>query len=329
MITRLGGGFSQCTDVESFAIPTPQPGRLLVRNHFAGINGIYDQMMCFDRIDHTNTQLPSPCGVEAIGVVEQVGEGISQFKPGDCVTTSKVGHGYTTHHVIDEDQAIHIPEVDPRYLCLNPSGISAYLALHKVGELKSGDLVCVSAAAGGLGNMLTQLAIANGNTVVAVCGSDKKARWLEGLGVSRVIRYKEESVSEVLTNEYQDRIDLGLDSVGGETFDAMLENLSPFGRLVICGFSSDRLPTEKVLDERIYTRLYWKAASVRGYMNYRFAPYFAETLARLKKMMHQESIHPLVHEPMFVGLEQVAQGVETLLAGETMGKAIVDLRTQL
>ncbi len=329
MITKLGEGFSQCTEVVTIPMPSPRPGTLLVCNHYAGINGIYDQMMCFDRIDHTDTQLPSPCGVEAVGVVEAVGQGVTNFKPGDCVTTSKVGHGYTTHHVIDADLAIQIPEVDPRYLCLNPSGISAYLALHRVGELKSDDLVCVSAAAGGLGNMITQLAIANGNRVVAVCGSDAKAQWLEQLGVERVIQYKKESVVEVLSQDYQDQINLGLDSVGGVIFDAMLKNLAPFGRLVICGFSSDRLPTEKIHDERIYTRLYWKAASVRGYMNYRFSEYFAETLSELIKLMQAKSIEPLVHEPMFTGLENVGRGVETLLSGDTMGKAIVDLRSQL
>ncbi|MEM7281907.1 MAG: zinc-binding dehydrogenase [Pseudomonadota bacterium] len=329
IITKLGNTFANCTELEDFQVPAPGVGELLVRNHFAGINGIYDQMMCYDRIDHTHTRIPSTCGVEAVGVVEAVGGEVSEFSVGDCVSTVKVGNGYTTHHTIAATEAWTIPAAEARYVCLNPSGVSALLALERVGELQTSDVVCISAAAGGLGNMMTQVAIANGNHVVALCGDDKKADWLTGLGAHRVIRYRQESAAEVLSGEYKDSLDVAMDSVGGSVFDAMLDNLAPHGRLVICGFTSDRLPTEKVIDERIYTRLYWKAASVRGYMNYRFAEYFGPALEKLIEMTTQGAIKPLVHTPMLNGLESVAEGVELLLAGKTMGKAVVDLRKEL
>ena len=326
MITSLGDSFGNCTELQVFERPEPGPGQVLVRNHFAGINGIYDQMMCYDRIDHSQTELPATCGVEAVGIIERVGSGVSHLSPDMSVSTAKVGHGYTTHHVISASEVTVIPKVSPEYLTLNPSGVSALLALERVGEVSSGEVVCISAAAGGLGNMLTQLALVKKNHVIAICGDTQKAQWLSSLGVNRVIHYKEESVASVLSKEYGDAINLGLDSVGGEIFDAMLANLAPHGRLVICGFTSDRLPTKKVTQERIYTSLYWKAASVRGYMNYRFAEHAPAALARLINMTDEGEIKPLVSMPLLSGLESVADGVKRLLSGKNLGKVVVDLR---
>ena len=109
-------------------------------------------------------------------------------------------------------------------------------------------------------------------------------------------------------------------------FDALVDNLAPFGRLVVCGFTSDRVPTETVMQERIYTKLYWKAASVRGYMNYRFAEFAPAARRKLLKLFAAGEIRPLVDERVFEGLESVADAVEYLLAGDNVGKLVVDLR---
>jgi NADPH-dependent curcumin reductase CurA len=192
--------------------------------------------------------------------------------------------------------------------------------------MKSGEVVCVTAAAGGLGNILVQLAANAGNEVVAVCGSAAKAERLSSLGASRVIQYRDESVAEVIAADYKDRLDLVMESVGGELFDTLVDNLAPFGRLVVCGFTSDRVPTERVHQERIYTKLYWKAASVRGFMNYRFAAYAADARNRLLQMLERREITPLIDPRRFAGLESVADAVEHLLAGNNVGKVVVDLR---
>jgi NADPH-dependent curcumin reductase CurA len=116
-----------------------------------------------------------------------------------------------------------------------------------------------------------------------------------------------------------------LDSVGGTCFDTLVDNLAPHGRLVVCGYTSDRLPTARVQAERIYTRLYWKAASVRGFMNYRFAAFADDARKRLIAMTLDGRITPLLDSNKFIGLDSVADAVELLLAGKNLGKVVVGL----
>lgn len=325
-IQRLGEDFRACTEIIEESLSGPGPGEVLIRHHFAGVNGVYDQMMCLDRVEHTRVVPPAPTGVEAVGRVEAVGEGVTFLAVGDPVATVRAGTGYRLWQCVAETEVIPVPEIAPRVLAIVPSGVSALVALEQVAELGTDETVLITAAAGGLGHMLTQFAVRAGNHVVAVCGSREKADWLSSVGVNRVVNYRNESLTEALAADYVDRLDLVMDSVGGETFDTLVEQLAPHGRLVACGYSSDRLPTARPAQERIYTRLYWKAASVRGFMNWRFAEHAAEARARLFRMVAEGELEALVDRETFVGLEAVPDAVAHLLAGRNLGKVVVDLR---
>jgi NADPH-dependent curcumin reductase CurA len=224
------------------------------------------------------------------------------------------------------DELIRIPAAAPEVLAMIPSGVSAVLALERTGELGTGETVLITAAAGGLGSVATQWAVRAGNHVIGVCGSDAKARWLESVGVDRVVQYRREPLEQALAEEYRGRLDLVMDSVGGTVFDTLVGHLAPHGRLVVCGYTSDRLPTARVTSERIYTQLYWKAASVRGFMNYRFARYAAPARERLLQACAAGEVQALVDPRPFRGLGSVAAAVEHLLAGDNLGKIVVDLR---
>ncbi len=326
VIHRLGDSFRACTAVVSEPVRAPAAGELLVRNHFAGVNGVYDQMMCLDRVEHASVTPPADCGVEAVGVVEAVGRGVTRFAVGDAVATVRVGQAYRQYQLCPEAEATALPEATPQWLAIIPSGVSAVVALEQVGQMASNETVCITAAAGGLGHVMTQWAIAAGNHVIAVCGSDAKAQWLRSIGAVRVIQYRRESLADALNTEYPDALNLAMDSVGGVVFDALLEQLAPHGRLVVCGYTSDRLPTERVSQERIYTSLYWKAASVRGFMNYRFAAYADDARSRLSEAWGSGKFEPLVDTRRFRGLEHIADAVEWLLSGQNLGKVVVDLR---
>lgn len=326
IIQRLGSSFRDCTSIVNAPINAPADDEVVVRHHYAGVNGVYDQMMCLDKVEHTRVQPPADSGVEAAGIVEAVGSKVTSVKPLDPVVVVKAGKGYRIRQVCKAEDVIPVPSACPEVLALIPSGVSAKLALEKTGQLSTGEVVCISAAAGGLGNIAVQLAVMAGNHVIAICGNQRKADWLKSAGVDRVINYREESLREVMHHEYHDRLDLVLDSVGGETFDTLVDNLAPHGRLVVCGYTSDRLPTAKPAHERIYTRLYWKSASIRGFMNYRFAKYAPQARRKLIRLWQEGTLKPLVDNSQFEGLESVADAGEWLLAGKNLGKVIVDLR---
>ncbi|MEM7706353.1 MAG: zinc-binding dehydrogenase [Pseudomonadota bacterium] len=323
-IERVGESFRDCTQIKSTQVSEPGANEVLIRHHFAGVNAIYDQMLCADRVDHLEVKPPMAAGVEAIGTVVAAGGDVSKVQVGDAVAS--IGGGYCLYKCCDQSQVIAVPEASDRILALIPSGVSALLALELTGEMKPGDTVLITAAAGGFGNIATQLAVAAGNHVIAVCGDDRKAAWLGQQGVARVINYRRESLAEVLANEYPDALDLALDSMAGETFDTILEQLAPHGRLVVYGQSSDRLPPAKVFQERVYTRLYWKAASVRGFMNYRFAEHFPAARERLFREVARGALKPLLDTEPFIGLAAVADAADRQLAGQNLGKVFVDLR---
>ncbi len=325
-IEQLGESFRDCTRIKTLPVPEPGPSEVLIRHHYAGVNAIYDQMLCANRVDHLDVKPPMAAGVEAIGTITAVGSEVSGFQVGDPVAS--IGGGYCLYKCCDQSALIAVPEPTARILALIPSGVSALLALELTGEMKSGDTVLITAAAGGFGNIATQLAVNAGNHVVAVCGDDRKAAWLTQQGAARVINYRRESLADVLQSEYPDALDLALDSMAGETFDTILEQLAPHGRLVVYGQSSDRLPPARVTQERVYTRLYWKAASVRGFMNYRFAEHFPAARERLFREVRQGTLKPLLDAEKFTGLASVADAADRLLAGSNLGKVFVDLRPQ-
>ncbi|TQD79340.1 hypothetical protein C1H46_035114 [Malus baccata] len=108
----------------------------------------------------------------------------------------------------------------------------------EAGQMESGKVVLVTAAAGGTGQFAVQLAKLAGNTVVATCGGAEKAKHLKELGVDRVIDYKAEDVKTVLRKEYPKGVDIIYESVGGDMFDLCLNALAVYGRLIVIGMIS-------------------------------------------------------------------------------------------
>jgi hypothetical protein len=171
---------------------------------------------------------------------------------------------------------------------------------------------------------VVQIAKLAGCHVIGLTGSRDKAEWLRTLGVDRVINRHEEDLRSVLEREYPRGIDIAYDSVGGQIFDAFLDHLAMRGRLIISGHTSDfDKPIENVAQPRIYRKLYWKSASVRGFQNQAFSEYFDDAAQRLLALHYSNKIRVLVDPKPFVGLESVADAAEHLLSGRNLGKVVV------
>ncbi len=165
VIQKTGVSFRDATGIVAASIPVPAADEVVIRNHFAGVNGIYDQMMCFDRIDHTPLDTPANSGVEACGIVTAIGSDVVGIDVGMPAASVVVGNGYTHYQCCKAGEVIRIPAATAAVLALLPSGISALLALERVGEMRSGEKVCISAAAGGLGARAPVLAPCRGPRV--------------------------------------------------------------------------------------------------------------------------------------------------------------------
>ncbi len=328
VVSQFSEDISKATKLIETTVPKIGKNQILIKNTFIGINAIYDRELYRGKIPYINVKFPYVFGVEAVGKVIEVGSNISSVKIGDAVSTVKVGTAYQEYQIITEQEIIKIPEATPEYLTLNPTGVSAYLALKNTAELQEGETIVVSAASGGLGHIVTQLAKQKKCHVVAICGNDKKVKLLESLNsCDRIIQYKKESITEVLQKEYANKIDVGFDSVGSHMFDAFLQNLAPLGRLVVSGLATELTAPqfEQIHGPRVYESIYWKGASVRCFMNHLFKEQHREAREYLFNLYQKGKLQVKVDQAKFEGIASITKASEYLLAGKSCGKVVVSL----
>jgi hypothetical protein len=325
-LERFGTSFREATGIVALEQRAPGPGEIAVRNLWCGVNGIFDTQIARNAVDYVRIRPPSFTGVEALGVVEEVGEGVRDFVVGGAAITTRFTGGYREGNIAPATNFTRAPSTDRVWLALASTGVSALLALEHAGAVRDGETVAVSAAAGGLGHLIVQLAKLRRCHVVAVCGGAHKAAFVRGLGADRVIDYRSEDVASVLATEYPNRLDVAIDTVGGALFDAFLDNLAVHGRLVAGGAAQDLEGRPEVITApRIVHKLYYKGASVRGFMNGLLQEFWPDARARLFALHAAGAIRVVFDAPAFVGLEQVYDAVERLLSGQSMGKVTVNL----
>jgi NADPH-dependent curcumin reductase CurA len=324
IIHQLTGDFRGSTCLVDEPWCDPGPGQVVIRNVYAGCNGVYDTNLCRNRLRHVKVVPPFDMGIEASGYVAACGPGVTTLHEGDAVVTTKLGAGYREYQLADVSRVLAVKAPTPQVVALVPTGISGMVGLERVGELRGGETVAVSGAAGGLGHIVVQIAKLAGCHVIGLTGRDDKALLLASLGVDRVVNYRRENLREVLQQEYPRGVDIAYDSVGGEIFDAFLDNLAIRGRLVISGHTSDfDQPVENIPHPRIYRKLYSKSASVRGFQNMAFDEFFDDAARRILDLHYQQRIKVLVDPTLFDGLDKTADAVEYLLSGRNIGKVVV------
>jgi NADPH-dependent curcumin reductase CurA len=326
IIHQLTGDFRTSTRVVTQDWQHPGPGQVVVRNRYAGCNAIFDKKLCGNSIQYVNVQPPFDMGIESVGEVVAIGRGVTRLREGDPVAVSRLGNGYREYQLVEESKPLRVREASPEILALIPSGISAMVGLERIGEVRPGDTVAISAAAGGLGHFVVQLAKLRGCHVIAITGSDQKISLLHELGADRVINHQRENLREIIAAEYPRGLDVAYDSVGGEIFDIFVDHLAMRGRLVVSGHTSDfDKPVEPIPHPRMYHKLYWKSASIRGFQNQAFPEFFEESADRILDLYYRGQLRALVEPRPFCGLEQTADAVEYLLSGRNAGKVVVKI----
>lgn len=325
VLQRFGESFRDSTEIVETPLTPPGPGELLVRNHWAGVNGVFDDRLARNRVEYLDIQPPCDLGIECVGTVVALGEGVRDFRVGDAVATTRLGNGYREYLCTPATQAIPVAAASPEILTLIPTGISALVALEQVAELRPGERIVISAAAGGLGHLLVQLARLKGAHVVGLAGSREKCEAVAALGAHRVLNYREDDLDGIFRRDYPQGFDVAYDTVGGRIFDLFLAHVAIRGRVICSGYTADIENPEPVTRTRIYTQLYWKAASVRGFMNPLFSEHHADAARRLLAMYADGALRVLVDAGDFQGLESVPRAIDHLLAGRNLGKVVVRL----
>src|SRR3954451_17815236 len=204
--------------------------------------------------------------------------------PGDHV----VGILGVQEHGVAEDKAL--TKVDTglaplaTYLgALGMPGLTAYFGLTEVGDLKEGDTVVISGAAGAVGSVAGQVAKAKGAAnVVGIAGGPEKCAWIvDDLGFDAAIDYKSESVGRRLHELCPDGIDVYFDNVGGDILDAALANLAWGARVVICGAISQYNAKDGMRGPRNYMMLLVKRSRMQGFLAFDYVKQYGDALGEM------------------------------------------------
>lgn len=217
--------------------PSPGAGQALVKIHAAGLNfvDIYQRRGAYP------VKLPYIPGLEASGVVEEVGEKVMDIRPGDRVAYTGHLGSYSEYTVIDAARLIPLPEElsFEQGAAFPLQGMTAHYLIHEFRKPKPGDAVLIHAAAGGVGGLLVQWAKHFGATVIGTVSSEEKARAAKEAGADHVVIYsKQDFVSETKRLTNGRGAVLILDGVGKSTFAGDLEAAAARGHVVIYGAAS-------------------------------------------------------------------------------------------
>ena len=236
-------GEPEVLELHERELGAPAPGEALVRQTCAGVNYI--------DIQHRSGRYPQPAypagvGVEAAGVVEAIGAGVTEVVPGDRVAYVTIPPGaYASARLISAERLVPVPAaIDDVTAGANLlRGFTAQYLVKSTYAVKAGDVVLLHAAAGGVGVILGQWARHLGATVIGTVGSDAKVEIARRNGCEHVIVYTREDFAKRV-RELTDGVGAHVvyDGVGATTFEGSLASLRPRGTLCTYGTPSGPIP---------------------------------------------------------------------------------------
>ncbi len=230
--------------------PVPRAGEVLVEVRAASIN--FPDLLVIGGTYQNLPQRPFSPGKDLAGAVAAVGEGVTTCKPGDRVC-AQVEHGAYAEKCVVPQVNCHVMPASMSYgdgAAMGLTYLTAHFALVERGQCQPGEIVLVNGAAGGVGLATVQVAKALGATVLASVSSAEKAALVRRNGADYVVRTDVPELREAFRTQVFDAVgkrgvDLIIDPVGGDVFDASLRAIAWCGRLVIVGFAEGRIPEVK------------------------------------------------------------------------------------
>ncbi len=313
-------------------VPAPRDGEVLVRNEWTSIDAALRLRLRERAPAGYFAAFPLRTAMDGIATVGVVVESRADgFTPGDWVAHAA---GWREYAIVEAGREalggvgtlrrIDVDAAPPQaYLgVLGGSGLTAYVGLVHVAELRDGDIVWVSAAAGSVGLIVAQLAKLRGHQVIGSAGSAEKIAYLrEELGLDAVFDYKDGPLPDLLETAAPDGIDVYFDNVGGDHLATALAALRAWGRVALCGAISEYGATAPVPGPDNLFLAVAKNLTLRGFRG--------SSYVHLRSEM-EDAIAPLLRdgrlrypETVVDGLEHAPEALARLLRGETFGKTVV------
>jgi len=252
--------------VESVEVPDPGAGEALIRQTAAGIN----YMDIYQRSGSYPLKLPSGIGLEAAGVVEAVGPGVSGIAPGDRVAYGGGPIGaYARHRIMPAARLVKVPDgiTDEQAAAVLMKGMTAEYLLDRTYPVKSGEWVLFYAAAGGVGLIAGQWGKARGARMIGIAGGAEKCKLARANGYEACIdRHTGKVVERVKELTGGAGVPVVYDSIGAGTFEQSLDCLAPRGYFVSFGTTGGPVPPVMAPDLQHKGSLYFTRPTLATYI---------------------------------------------------------------
>lgn len=302
--------------------PIPGEGQVLVRVGAATVN-FPDVLVCRGQYQ-VSPPLPFTPGIEVCGKVAEVGTGVTDLEVGARVIGSpSLPNGAFAEYTVMEASACHPapPKLDDAEAsALFIAYQTGWFGLHRRAGLRSGEILLVHAAAGGVGSAAVQLGKAAGARVIAVVGGQQKAQVARGLGADVVIDRRNEDVVAVVKDLTNGKgADVVYDPVGGDAYTQSSRCVAFEGRILVIGFASGTIPTpalgHTLVKNYSIVGLHW------GLYQQRDPAAVREVQEQVNALVEKGVLAPIVSER--VGFDGAPDAVEALAAGRTTGRVAV------
>ncbi|HEX7887589.1 MAG TPA: NADP-dependent oxidoreductase [Phenylobacterium sp.] len=302
------------------ALPQPADGEVLVRTRYISLDAANRAWMM-------GATYRSALGAGQVMSGDAMGEVVESkdpsLKPGDLVAGD---FGWQDYAVLPAPQLLKLPNIEPMTHLMSlysTAGLTAYFGLLDCGELKDGETVVVSAAAGSVGSLVGQIAKIKGCRVVGIAGGPEKCAWLtDELGFDLAVDYKAGDLRRQMREAVPNGIDVYFDNVGGQILDTCLFNMNVHGRVVGCGaisaYDTDAPP---YVLRAVPALLLMKRLTFRGFL---VMDYYDQRERALKDLQAWVAAGQLkVKEDILDGLESTPRALIGLLNGDNLGKRMV------
>jgi NADPH-dependent curcumin reductase CurA len=299
-------------------VADPGDGEVLVRNLVMSVDPALRPRMSRDQ------ELGEPIMGGALGRVEKSRN--PAFKEGDLVNNR---FGFREAFVSDgKGLGVLKPEpglpIEAYMNALGGPGFTAYGGLIRIGQIKEGEQVFVSTAAGAVGAIAVQIAKIKGCYVVGSTGSDEKVRWLtEEAGIDAAFNYKSGPIRPQLKALTPNGIDVYFDNVGGEHLDAALAGMNLLGRVAVCGMISGYNEAGNRTNVRNLSNIIYGRITLRGFTAADFMDLRPQFLSEMAGWLREGRIK--THETIYQGIERAPAAMIDLMKGVNLGKMLVRL----
>jgi NADPH-dependent curcumin reductase CurA len=305
-------------------LPELEEGQVLLKVEHLSIDAFIRTMLdARDDSLHGNVEVNT--AVMALGIGRVVDSRFDGLNQGDAVFGPMGAQDYVIwpgEMLRKLDESEDIPARSYLGAMGMTTGLTAYAGMLGRGEPQEGDTVVVSGAAGAVGTIACQLAKIAGARVIGIAGGPEKCKWLvDEIGCDAAIDYKGEDINERLKALAPEGVNVFFDNVGGDTLDAVLDNIAKGARVVICGAISQYNDMTNVKGPRLYLRIPERNASMLGFTVDHFADRFGQWEADLAGWITEGKVK--MPEHVIEGIDNFPKALITLMTGGHMGKLLL------